>query len=224
MSNSKKAKPPVDRAVATIKTSTHSDALKVSVTNQITQAMPQSPNWGAAADVQAAVKVWAGQATALATNATLIANLKAQLGAAEAKQLTLRRDWTAAKSHVTTAVTVFAAGSADVVASFSFDVVSVARIGALAAPLGVVVEPGTANGEAVVSWTRGNAWHGFLVQHAADPTNAATVSASIACTRIKLTLGGLPQGGNVSVHVAAIDPASPTGQSPWSTWAVGSAR
>lgn len=37
-------------------------------------------------------------------------------------------------------------------------------------------------------------------------------------------LKGMTPGAKVSVRVAAIDPASPTGQSAWSAWVLGNAR
>jgi len=222
MSNA--TKPLVDRAVATIRKKISTDALKVSVTNQITQAMPQSPNWSAATDVQSAVKTWSAGAAALDANAKVITNLRAQLKAAEAKQLTLRRDWATAKAQVLVNVTVFCGGSADMVKGFNLDVITRTRLGMLPAPTNLTVNPGKVPGEVASTWDKGLAGHGFLVQHATDPTNAATVSASIPSTKPKFTLGGMPQGANVSIRVAAIDPASPTGMSPWTAWIVGNAR
>ena len=121
-------------------------------------------------------------------------------------------------------VTVFCGGSADLVTGFNLDVVSHTRIGALAAPIDLAVNPGTVPGEVVAKWTKGLAIHGFVVQHATDPTNAATISAPTPRTKRRFTLGGLTSGANVSLRVAAIDPASSTGQSPWSAWVVGNAR
>jgi len=108
--------------------------------------------------------------------------------------------------------------------SFNLEVVTHARIGLLGSPEDLSVNPGTLPGEVVSTWTKGVAIHGFLVQHATDPTNAATISPPIASTKPKLTLEGLTSNPNVSFPVAAIDPASPTGQSPWSAWVVGNAR
>ena len=62
------------------------------------------------------------------------------------------------------------------------------------------------------------------MQHASDPNTAATIAAAAACTKQKLTLTGMPAGASLSVRVAAIDPASSTGQSPWSAWVVGNAK
>ena len=222
MSNTKNAT--AANAVATIKRKTNTDTLRVSVTHDLSQAMSQSTNWSAATDVQSAVKAWGAGADAIDANAKTIANLRAQLKAAEAKQLTLRRTWTAAKKQVLSNVTVFCGGSADMVKTFTLDVITRTTVGALPAPIDLAVNPGKVLGEVVTTWEKGLATHGFLVQHATDPTNAATVSAYIPSTKPKLTLGSLPQGANVSVRVAAIDPASPTGMSPWTAWVVGNAR
>jgi hypothetical protein len=224
MSKKASKKAPVDRATATIKADTKSDALKTSVTNTIAQAMQKSTNWGAATDVQSAVKVWVQGATDLATNATLIANLGAQLATAEAKQETLRRDWAAQKKAVVSSVTVFCGGSADMVQSFNLDVITHTRLGALPAPSGLEVNPGTVLGDVVAKWLKGIARHGFVVQHATDPTNQATISAPTPCTKVSFKLGGMPSGANVSFRVAAIDPTSATGISPWSAWVLGNAR
>jgi hypothetical protein len=221
---SKSKKTPVDRAVATVKKSTATDALKVSVTSSVSQAMAQSPDWAAATDVQTAVKAWSADAVAIGANAQAIAGLRAQLAIAEAKQNGLRRDWAASKMQVVSAVTVFCGGSADKVKAFDLDVVSRTRLGALGAPIDLTVNPGTAVGTVMSKWSKGLARHGFLVQHATDPTNAATISAPTPSTKPRFTLTGMPTGATVSLRVAAIDPASSTGMSPWSPWVVGNAR
>jgi hypothetical protein len=111
---SKSKKPPVDRAVATIRQPSGTDALKASCTATVTQAMKASPNWAAATDVQTAVAVWSKDGAALAANATTIANLRAQLATAESLQLTLRRDWSSSRQQVISTVTVFCGGSDDI--------------------------------------------------------------------------------------------------------------
>ena len=161
-----------------MKKSTATDALKVSVTHSLAQAMQQSPDWASATDVQSAVKVWGKDADSIDANAKAIANLRAQLKAAEAQQEGLRRDWQASKKQVLSTVTVYCGGSADKVKGFNLDVVTRARLGALATPTSLAVNPGKVQGEVVSSWAKGLATHGFLVQHATDPTNAATVSAA----------------------------------------------
>jgi hypothetical protein len=223
---SKAKKTPVDRAVARIQKPKSTDAQKVNVTRSTLHGMQNSPNWAAATDLQAAVKPWSATADAMEANATVIANLRKQVAAAEAKQLTLRRDWHVETTHVLSVATLFCGGSADTVKSFTLDVASHGRIGLLDVPADLAVHPGKVGGEVDGSWSRGNARHGFLVQHATDPANPATVSAPTACTKSTFKLGGLPSGASVSVsvRVAAIDPASPTGQTPWSAWVLGSAK
>ena len=222
MSNKKNAA--VVKAVATIKKSMTNDTEKVSVTGSTAQAMQQSASWATATDVQASVKTWTAAATNLDTNAKAILALRAQLVAAELKQEGFRRDWAAAKTQVLSNVTVFCGGNPETVTGFNLDILSRARIGVLEAPINLAVNPGAGPGEAVGTWAKGVAIHGFVVQHATDPTNAATVSAPTPSTKVRFTLGGLPSGANVSMRVAAIDPASATGQSPWSAWVVGNAR
>jgi len=221
---SKARKAPVDRAVATIKRATSKDVQKVAITRNVAQAMQQSPDWGTATGVQAAVKVWSSAADGIDANVKVIADLRAQLKAAQAKQEGLRRDWAASKRQVISTVTLFCGGSADRVKAFNLDVITRVNPGVLAAPDALAVGPGTAPGEVAVRWAKGLATHGFVVQHATDPANAATVSAPTPSTRPRFTLGGAAPGANVSVRVAAIDPAAATGQSPWSAWVVGNAR
>jgi len=83
---------------------------------------------------------------------------------------------------------------------------------------------GKAAGEVVLTWHRGNAAHGFLVQHATDVANPATYSLLMASTRAKYTLKGAQSSTIVHFRVAAIDPASATGASPWSDWVAGTVR
>jgi hypothetical protein len=224
MSNKKSSAAPVDKAVATIRSSTKTDTLKMSVTETLAQAMAKSPDWTAATGVQTAVQAWSSCASSLDGNAQTIRGLRAQLAAAEVKQHGLRRDWSAARKQVITSVTVYCGGSADKVSGFGLDLLKKGRIGILPIPTDLTVNPGAMPGEVVCEWAKGVAIHGFVVQHAADPNNAATVSPSIPSTRPRWVLDGLPSGASVSVRVAAIDPASPTGQSPWTTWVLGNAR
>jgi hypothetical protein len=110
------------------------------------------------------------------------------------------------------------------VKSLGLGVASSARLGALGIPVGLAVHPGKITGETEATWTRGNAHHGFLVQHAVDPGNPATVSLPQACTKTTFKLDGMPSGAGVSFRIAAIDPASATGQTSWTAWVAGSAK
>jgi hypothetical protein len=196
----------------------------VSTTSSVIQAMKQSPDWATATNVQAAVTEWSKAADAIEAGATGIANLRAQLKSAEAAQAARRRDWVTSKLQVTTAVTVFAGGSADTVKGFNLDVVTHARIGPLGAPIDLTVNPGKDPGQVLAAWAKGVAAHGFLAQHATDPGTVTTISAPVPCTKPKLVVSGLTLGASLSFRVAAIDPTSATGMSPWSAWVVGNAR
>src|SRR6185295_8149640 len=110
------------------------------------------------------------------------------------------------------------------VKGFNLDVVTHGRLGPLGAPGELSVNPGKVAGEVVSTWDKGQARHGFVVQHATDPSNPATISPMVPCTMPKFTLAGLPASATLSMRVAAIDPASPTHQSPWCEWVVGNAR
>src|SRR5207248_761986 len=142
----------------------------------------------AAADVQGAVTVWSKSADDIEANAKVIASLKDQLGAAEGKQRSFRRNWRASTSQVLGTVSVFCNGSADMVKSFNFEVRTRTVLGAQAAVENVTVSAGTSIGEVVGRWPRGTASHGFVVQHATDPANAATYSATAPYTKTKYTL------------------------------------
>jgi hypothetical protein len=221
---SKSKKQPVDRATARLNAPKVTDAQKVAATRSTISGMQQSPSWAAATDLQAAVKPWSASADALEANATTLVNLRKQVAAAEAKQLTLRRDWQLQTSHVLVTATLFCDGSADTMTSLGLAVASHARLGALGIPVGLAAHPGKITGEVEASWTRGNAHHGFLVQHATDPTNPANVSLPQACTKATFKLDGIPSGASVSFRIAAIDPASATGQTAWTAWVAGSAK
>jgi hypothetical protein len=221
---SKQKKPPVDHAVAVLREDTGTDDQKVSVTGTLAEAMAQSPEWGAAPGVQSAVQTWSGSATAIRQNAQTIGGLRAQLAAAEARQRTLRRGWLSARRQVLSSVTVFCEGSGDRVRAFHLDVYQNGRLGLLPAPEGLAVDPGGYPGEVVATWDKGIAGHGFLVQYAADPAVASTMSVPAASTRPRFELASLSPGTAIHVRVAAIDPASETGQSPWTAWILGNAR
>jgi hypothetical protein len=223
MSNKSK-KPPVDRATATTHLPLRTDADKVTLTRQLAQAMPASPDWTTSPALQALVKAWSADADAIEAQAKKAGDLRTQLRAVVAQQYANRRDWQVTKAQVMSTATGVCGGSADRLKALSLDVIEHARVGALAAPAGLAVNPGKLSGDITAAWTKGIAKHGFLAQHASNPADATTYSSSIACTRAKLTLHGMPSGSSISFRVAAIDPASPTGQSPWSAWVLGNVR
>jgi hypothetical protein len=224
MSKKSKAQP-VDRAQPTIKLATTTDYQKVDVAHSMTTSMAKSPLWATSPDVQAAAAAWASSADDLGGNAKVIADLRKQLAAAEAKQRTFRVKWNMCKRQVVSSVAIRCAGSADDVKGFSFAVITHATASMLVAVDGITGEPGAKQGEATWKWPRGLGKHGFIVQHATDVANPATYSAQQPCTKARYTLGGLvPSGSNVYLRVAAVDPHAPTAMSPWSVWVSATVR
>jgi hypothetical protein len=91
-------------------------------------------------------------------------------------------------------------------------------------PASIVTTPGLAVGEVDTSWDDSVNRHGFMVQHASDPTNATTYSAFIPCTVGAYTLTGQASAATVYFRVAAVDPSQPTHLTAWSAWVAGTAR
>jgi len=223
---SKKAKTKVvDKASATIRLATLTDAQKVSVARDVTTSAKHGPGWATAADLQSATVAWNKAADLLESNATQIGQLKLQLHTLETQQLGNRRAWRAAKKQVLGAADVLCAGSADDLKAYGFEVLTRISAGTpVATPDNLTTAPGKAVGQVVVSWLKGGARHGFVVQHGTDVANAASYSAPIPCTTTKYTLSGAPSGSTVYFRVAAIDSSSTTGQSAWSAWVSGTVR
>ena len=223
MSNGKTAHPP--RVRPSIGKPTSTDAQIVGTTQSSTAAMKASPDWSNAPNVQTAVTAWNGAANDVATNAATIAQLKDQLRAAVAKQHTLRQAWSVATKQVLTSVDTFCANSLVKIQGFGLVGVTHALQPLLDAPTGLATSPGTMPGEARLTWPKGLATHGFVVQHATDMGNPATYSPSIPCSKTKFTLTSAgPSGSSVYFRLAAIDPHAASGQSPWSAWIAGTVR
>ena len=220
----KSKRPQVDRARPVVRTPAKSDADRVKFAQRLATTMPASPNWGQAVDVHPALDRVTKGAAALAANTATIAELKSKLLDAVGTQRALRRDMAVSLRALQSAIEVFAAGRVDVVNGFGFEVVGHTPSTPLAAPFDLTVNPGKLSGELAVSWKKGQARYGFIVQHATDPANQATYSAIAPCTRTKTTLGGLPSGTSVHVRVAAVDPTQASGMSPWSNWYSGTVR
>jgi hypothetical protein len=190
----------------------------------MTAAMEKSPLWPSSPPVQEAALIWSQTADELVSNAQRIADLKNQLRVAEAQQQAIRRKYRASKRQVLSTVSLACEGSADRVKGFCFDVIARTMAGLLAVVDGISTSPGAAPGETTAKWPRGQARNGFVVQHATDAANPATYSAPIPCTKCKYTLSGAVSGSTVYLRVAAIDPNTPAGQTPWSAWIAASVR
>jgi hypothetical protein len=189
----------------------------VATTVSSVAAMKASPDWPSATAVQTAVAAWSTAANDIAANAATVAQLKDQLKAAVAKQRTLQQAWSVCTKQVLVSVDAYCNNSPTKIQGFGLVAVTNTAHALLAAPSDIATSPGPLPGESRVTWPRGLALHGFVVQHATDAGNSATYSPVTPCSRIKYVLTG-PSGSAVYVRVAAIDPHAATGQSPWSGW------
>jgi hypothetical protein len=213
----KKAKP-VDRAIPCIRKPKVTDAQKVGVTRQITSVMRAAPQWNASPDLQAAADAWNTAANNIESNAAAVKEARSRLAALEAAQAAYRQDWLIATGKITATVAVVAERSADQVRALGFDVVTRVTPALLPAPTGIVALPAATIGEAAIGWQKGTSRHGYMVQRASDPANPASYVAPVPCTKTKFRMEGEGSNAVVSFRVAAIDPKSPTGTSPWSDW------
>ena len=209
---------PIEHVVPITKGASDTDAEKVTLTQNHTATAEKSPDWTLAIGVQSAFATWNAGATALGTNAALDTSLKAQLSTAETTQKSLRIAWLAQTRAVLIAVALYCAGVAKTMVSLGFGTRTFGRLGPLPAVEGLLTKLGKVPGETIIQWARGDANHGFLVQHATDTTNATTFSTPQPCTKVKIALDGLVSGSIVNVRVCAIDPTQKSGQAPWSAW------
>ena len=212
------------RATPTLRQAAGSDQAKVAATDAMSLSMPASPEWAQATEAQAALVTVKTDSAAIAQGATVIVNLRTQLHDAVAKQLGNRRDWEVSARRLLSTVEVFCAGNADRVAAFGFGVRQRVQNGPIVAPTNLVAQKGKSLGDLKATWDKGNAHHGFVVQHATDPANAATYSANLPSTKPSVTIHGLPSGTVAHVRVAAIDPKSEPALGPWSDWTSGTVR
>ena len=221
---SKNKGPQKDLAVPTVRQPKRRDSEKVILTNSMKQRLMASPDWAQATAVQTAFASLDQDAQKIAAITAQVQGLKDQLQTALTLLVGARRDWGTSLKHLLGTVEVFGKGSVDVVKGFGFEVRTTKTLGPLAAPTNLVLVRGKEAGSVKASWDKGPSSHGFVVQHATDPASPATFSTPKAWTKRTYTLGGLPSGSNVSFRVAAVDPASPAGMSPWSDWVLGTAR
>jgi hypothetical protein len=213
-----------DKSSAVLNNPTHTDAQKVSMARDVATAAAKNPGFAQAPNLQAAMKEWTDVAASLESNGSEALQLRTQLRSLEAKQHAFRRQWRSAKKQVLGTADVLCAGSGDELKAYGFQVRTRTTVAPISTPDSISAVAGKAPGEAVVSWARGSAKHGFVVQSAADVANAATYSAVIPTPKAKLVFSGGTPAAVMSFRVAAIDPSSPTGHTAWSAWVAGSLR
>ena len=127
---------------------------------------------------------------------------------------------------MTTSVDTFCEGSADLVHTFTLDVITQGgTAGSDPWPSNLAAAPGHKPGEVAASWSRPLV-HGrhFVVQRATDPANPAKVSPNIAYTKIRFVLSGQTSGAMIHFRVAYQDSSLPEGHRPWSAWVGGTVK
>jgi hypothetical protein len=206
---------PVDRAIPVIKQPKNTDAAKVSITRTRVSKMRDDSLWPKLKDV---ADDWSAAADAIEKNAERIAALRAELAVLEARQRELRHDWQVRTQVVLNSVQVACAKSKDRVQALGFDVRTQAPIAPRPVPTGLATTPGKKRGEAIVTWTRSDAHHDFVVQTANDPDDPKTYADIRVIGKKTFTVTGQASRSIVFVRVAAKDPNSKAGQSPWSAW------
>jgi hypothetical protein len=217
---------PIDHAHATIRITSASDAGKITASRTVVQGVLGSVNIGTAPDVEAAANKWSANTDALEANAKANAKLRSLLKAGEATQRTLRRAWAVGKKQLTSSVDAFSEGSADLVHSFTLEVIMQGgAAGNEPWPSDLVVAPGDAEREVAASWSRPliKGRH-FVVQWATDPASPATVSPNIAYTKIRFVLPDQTSGAMIHFRVAYQDSSLLEGHGPWSAWVGGTVK
>ena len=219
-----KTKAKADSALPRIKAPMRTDATRVATARTTVTAMQGSPLWAGAPQLQTVTTGWTQATDLLEAKGKVVADFRKQLAAAIADVHAARRDWKAATQQVIATAASTCQGSVDQVRALGFDVRTHNPVGALPPPNGLTVTPGKELGEAVFAWNRGSAKLGFVVQHATDVANPATLSGNLISTRSKFTLKGAQPSSTVYFRVAAVDPSSETDLGPWSDWVAGLTR
>ena len=215
---------PVDRAIPVIRKTKNTDLAKVAITRQHTTTMRAAPLWSTSPQLQSAAAAWSAVADAIEQNAVAILDLRQKLAVLEAKQRTNRQSWRTTSKQMLGAAAVACEGSPDLVHSLGFEVYVHNAPAPQDAPVGLATRAQAASGEAAFGWQRGMARNGWVVQHAADPEDPATVSPPIPCTKTTYKVKGAPSHSLVHLRVAAIDPTSDAGMGPWCAWVVCTVR
>jgi hypothetical protein len=200
------------------------DDEKITGQREHMDALKASSHWATATDVQSAASAWAATTDQMDTNGKQIAKLHSDLATATSLQTTLRMKWLSGRKHTITSVGVFASGDPTIITDLAFTVLTRAAVGSeITVPTGIVTSPGTVQGEVLFAWDEGSNRHGFMVQHATNPADPTTYSATIPCTAPSFTLDGQTPGAVVHIRVASIDPALKSHVTDWSPWVAGTA-
>lgn len=208
----------VDRADPLLTESSETPVEKVSAASTHIAALKNSPHWATATEVQPATAAWLAENDHLDASNKTIADLESKLAKERSRQRTVVRRWEVRKRGVLTAVNATCDGSKDMVQAFGLGVLTRTPAPPAIVPEGLRGKRSKTVGTATAVWTTQRHNHGFLVQYATDPENAATFSAPIVSSKGKFELAGQTPGALIYVRVRALDPSLPTGQTEYTRW------
>ena len=207
-----------DHAVPRITLPLTTPAERVFAANTHIAAFKNSPGWAEAVEVQAATATWSTETDNLDASHNSIAELESRLAAARTNHLAVLRRWEVRRRGALNAVNAYCDGSKDRVQGFGLGVLTRTAPSETTVPEGLRGRRSKVIGVATVVWTTRRGNHGFMVQHATDPTDAATFSAPIMSSRGTFELTGQTPGATIHVRVLALDPSLPTGQTEYTPW------
>ena len=177
-----------------------------------------SPAYLLAPDVEAAIPLWETENANLAANDQKKEKARQALAQAEADEITIMRHWGLRRLGVLHAVNVYCDGSKEKVQSFTLPRIQRKKLPPATVPTKLGAAKSKKPTSAVVAWGRTKGNHGYMVQHATDLNDPATLSAPIMCKRARFALPEQTLGATIHFRVLALDPSLPGGQSDYTAW------
>ena len=168
--------------------------------------------------VQTAVDDFTVANDSLAANNKKKADLRLQLSQVEADEVTLARRWGIRRQGVLQAVNVFCDGSKEKVQAFNLGVATRTKLPPAVVPTNLHQAKTRKPTTLVVAWDKTTQRHGYMVQHATNPNDAATYAAPVMCTKARFELPGQTLAATIHLRVLALDPSLPGGQTEYTAW------
>lgn len=181
-------------------------------------AIQKSADYPQAADVKAKTEDWGAVIDGWEANGKQIAALELQLDAHKANEPVFARRWDTKKRAVFSAITDYADGSIDKVHGFGCGVLGHEPLPPASVPQNLRDKHSKVHGTAAAEWDTMYGKYGFLVQHAADPANAATYAEPVVSSKSTFKLAGQVRGATIYFRVLTLDPKLPGGKTDWTPW------
>jgi hypothetical protein len=211
---------PVDRATPTLKKPTaDTPAALVTSTNEAVVKITGSPGYAAAStDVVTNTKALGTASTNLDANNQAKTKAAAALAQAEKNEPPLVRRVGAARRALIGAVDVFADGSKETVLGLGLEVETPQPAPEAGLPENLRPMKVLKSANASTRWDPMPGAHGYLLQHATNPSDATTYSAALVVTRARYRLAGQTPGQTIYFRVAALDTKLAGGQTAYTAW------